>query len=596
MTAVRERVAALGFVLALGPRTDRPRSVLVAAVAILQQATGVGLAVLLGLVVEVTANRSVSGVVVVSGCAALFVVLTQGTFIAGYFTRLRLREEAQQYVETRFIDVVGTTPTVELHERPAWRDRTAAVRAAREDIGQSFDTAMVLAGAVLLLVTSGVLLASIVPVLAVLPLFAVPALLATQRAENKRGEAVRDALSRTRLAGHLFSVATTAPTGREVRLFGLARELVRRHREQWDRGGRDVAVAEGRARVLVALAWLLFVLAYGAAMALIVRAALAGDATLGLIVAAIAVMAQISGQVQILLSWVFWVLEAVRGAGAYLDVVRQGEQEKREIVPDAPAAVPGRLTGGITIEGLGFRYEGRAEPSLRDVGVHLPAGATVALVGENGAGKSTLVKLLAGLYRPTGGRILVDGTDLARLEPDAWRGRVTAAFQDPARIELSVRDAVGIGDVANRADPDRVADAVRRAGGEAIVASLPDGLDTRLGRRSWDGTELSGGQWQTMANARAAMRREPLLRLLDEPTASLDAQAEERLFQRFAELDRLDGGVTILVTHRFTTARAADLIVVLADGRVAEVGDHDTLRRAGGVYAELFTLQARYFA
>jgi ATP-binding cassette, subfamily B, bacterial len=146
-----------------------------------------------------------------------------------------------------------------------------------------------------------------------------------------------------------------------------------------------------------------------------------------------------------------------------------------------------------------------------------------------------------------------------------------------------------------RGDPERILGALRTAGGDRLLAGLPEGLETRLGRKSWDGTGLSGGQWQTVANARAAMRQAPLLRVLDEPSASLDARAEEWLFRQYADLSRLEGGVTVLVTHRFTTARAADLIVVLDGGRVLEVGTHDTLSRADGLYAELFRLQARYF-
>jgi ATP-binding cassette subfamily B protein len=264
-------------------------------------------------------------------------------------------------------------------------------------------------------------------------------------------------------------------------------------------------------------------------------------------------------------------------------------------VPATPATVPARLDGGIKVEGLSFQYWNRDRPSLNDINLELPAGAVVALVGENGAGKSTFVKMLSGLYRPGAGRILVDGTDLARFAPEDWRARITAAFQDPVHIEMSLKDTIGLGWLEHRGDHERILAALRTAGGDKLLASLPEGLETRLGRKSWDGKGLSGGQWQTVANARAAMRQAPLLRVLDEPSASLDARAEEWLFQQYADLSRLEGGVTVLVTHRFTTARAADLIVVLDGGRVVEVGTHDTLSQADGLYAELFRLQARYF-
>jgi ATP-binding cassette subfamily B protein len=591
-------ISALRFVLTIGPRTDRVRSLLTAVVAILEQATGIGLALLLGLFSEAASRHSTRGVVALALCTAIFVMLTQGTFIAGYFTRLRLQEEIQNEVERQFIDVAGTTPTLEIHERPGRSDKAAMVRGARGDIGAAFDRLLWLAGAALALIASAVLMASVVPVLAVLPLFAVPAVLATQAADKKRGQAVRRATPRTRLAGHLFTLATMAAPGRETRLFGLAGELRRRHREEWDSGGRDIARTDRRARVPVALAWLFFVLAYAAAIVLMVRAGLAGDASLGLIVAAVAVTSQITGQVQTLLTLTFWTLESLRAARAFLDVVEDGVVERAATVlantgPAAP--VPARLDGGIKVEGLSFHYWNRDQPSLNDVTLELPAGAVVALVGENGAGKSTLVKMLSGLYRPSAGRILVDGTDLARFAPDDWRARITAAFQDPVQIEMSLKDTVGLGWLEHRDDPERILEALRTAGGGKLLASLPEGLETRLGRKSWDGKGLSGGQWQTVANARAAMRQAPLLRVLDEPSASLDARAEEWLFQQYAGLSRADGGVTVLVTHRLTTARAADLIVVLDGGRVVEAGTHDALSQAGGLYAELFRLQARYF-
>jgi len=203
--------------------------------------------------------------------------------------------------------------------------------------------------------------------------------------------------------------------------------------------------------------------------------------------------------------------------------------------------------------------------------------------------------MLIGLYRPGAGRILVDGTDLAQFAPEDWRARITAAFQDPVHIEMSLKDTIGLGWLEHRDDPERILGALRAAGGDKLLASLPEGLETRLGRKSWDGKGLSGGQWQTVANVRAAMRQALLLRVLDEPSASLDARAEEWQFRQYAGLSRTDGGVTVLVTHRFTTARAADLIVVLDGGRVAEAGTHATLSQAGGLYAELFRLQARYF-
>jgi ATP-binding cassette, subfamily B, bacterial len=221
----------------------------------------------------------------------------------------------------------------------------------------------------------------------------------------------------------------------------------------------------------------------------------------------------------------------------------------------------------------------------------------VALVGENGAGKTTLVKLLCKLYEPTAGRILVDGTPLDRIRADEWRARLAGAFQDFYRFELIARHSVGVGDVPHVDEEPAVVAAVSRAGADDVVARLPAGLATQLGPTWPGGAEVSFGQWQKLALARGFMRSQPLLIVLDEPTAALDAETEHALFERYAAAarargDGVNGGITILVSHRFSTVRMADLIVVLDGARVAQFGAHDELMAQGGPYAELYTIQA----
>jgi ATP-binding cassette, subfamily B, bacterial len=233
------------------------------------------------------------------------------------------------------------------------------------------------------------------------------------------------------------------------------------------------------------------------------------------------------------------------------------------------------------------------------VTLDLPAGTTVALVGENGAGKSTLVKLLAGLYKPTSGRILVDGVDLSTMDPFQWQARVGGAFQDFAKFELVARESVGIGHLPDVSDPGAVEKALTDVGAGHLPDVLPRGLDTPLGESFPDGTLLSGGQWQAIALGRSAMRQDPLLLLLDEPTASLDPRAEHRVFERFsaiaARASRVSGCVTVLVTHRFAAAPTADLIVFLDGGHVVERGTHAQLMAKNGRYAELYRLQRRAY-
>jgi ATP-binding cassette subfamily B protein len=224
----------------------------------------------------------------------------------------------------------------------------------------------------------------------------------------------------------------------------------------------------------------------------------------------------------------------------------------------------------------------------------------IALVGENGAGKTTLVKLLCKLYEPTAGRILVDEAPLARVRADEWRARLAGAFQDFFRFELPAQHSVGLGDLPRLDDERAVVAAVDRAGADDVVARLPAGLETQLGPTWPGGVEVSFGQWQKLALARGFMRDQPLLLVLDEPTAALDAETEHALFERYASAARARtprddagaGGITILVSHRFSTVRMADLIVVLDGSRVTQVGSHEDLMARGGPYAELYAIQA----
>jgi ATP-binding cassette subfamily B protein len=249
---------------------------------------------------------------------------------------------------------------------------------------------------------------------------------------------------------------------------------------------------------------------------------------------------------------------------------------------------------------LTLRYPGTDRPVLEGVDLFLPAGVTVAIVGENGAGKTTLVKLLCGLIPPTSGRILIDDAELAAIEPERWRERIAAGFQDFARFEVLARRTVGLGDLPRLDDDAAVRAALERAGAGDLPRQLDQGLDTLLGKSYADGAELSGGQWQKLALGRALLRPDPLLVVLDEPTAALDAEAEHALFERYraraAEAAGRTRAVSVFVSHRFSTVQAADLIVVLSEGRVVELGDHAALMRVDGLYAEMFGLQARAYS
>jgi ATP-binding cassette, subfamily B, bacterial len=267
--------------------------------------------------------------------------------------------------------------------------------------------------------------------------------------------------------------------------------------------------------------------------------------------------------------------------------------EVSAIVPALAAASPTRAAShgsGILLEDVGFRYPGKDAWALRHVTLAIPAGESLALVGENGAGKTTLVKLLTRLYEPSEGRILLDGRDLQTYEPGALRRRFGVLFQDFNQYQLKVRENVGLGSVDHLEDVLRIERAIERGGANEIVTTLSGGLDAALGRWFQDGNELSGGQWQKIALARAFMREEADILVLDEPTAALDAEAEHAVFERFRALAQ--GRTTIVISHRFPTVRMARQIVVLDHGQVVEQGTHDELVARGGKYARMFALQA----
>ncbi|HYR11914.1 MAG TPA: ATP-binding cassette domain-containing protein, partial [Longimicrobium sp.] len=342
---------------------------------------------------------------------------------------------------------------------------------------------------------------------------------------------------------------------------------------------------------------LLFFAGFGAAVGWMLWRASRGQATVGEVVMAVYLGQQVSGSIVEPIRRVAGLGETLRAAGRMLwlqDYARSAAAARPGTRP-----APARLREGIVFEGVSFRYPGTDRWALRDVSLRIPAGAVIALVGENGAGKTTLVKLLCRMYEPTEGRILVDGTDLAEIEVGAWRARISAAFQDFARLELPSQHAVGTGDLPRLDDRPAVRAALERAGAADVLQALPAGADTQLGARWEGGVDVSTGQWQKLALGRAFMRDDPLVVFFDEPTASLDALAEHALFERYAraaDAGAERGAVTVLVSHRFSTVRMADLILVIDGGGVRELGAHDELLLRDGLYAELYQLQARSYA
>jgi ATP-binding cassette subfamily B protein len=504
-------------------------------------------------------------------------------------------EKSSAAVNARLMALLTEIPGLAHHEQPEYLRELDLLREHRGRLAWMTNATAGLVRVAVGLAASLFLLARLDPVLVGLPLLGLGSFWSGRRASALRHAADEAAAEPERQRRHLFELATTAAAAKEVRLFGLAEELVDRHHHAAGEviRVRDRATWQGAA--LDSLGATLFGLGYLGAIGLVLARAIGGELTPGDVVLTIGLAAGLNGVVQVAIGYGTSFLDVLRVAGRYLWLEDYAERV-RPVVTN-PAPVPARIGTGLELREVSFAYPGATAPILDRISVQLPAGRVVALVGENGAGKTTLVKLLCRFYEPTGGEIRVDGIDLRRFAIDDWRARVSAAFQDFSRFEFRLRETVGVGQLAHIVDSDWVRAALAAAGVADLPGALPAGLETPLGRAWPGGVELSGGQWQKLALARAFARPAPLLQIFDEPTAALDPATEQALFEQLAAAGRRQGAgaVTILVTHRFSTVRMADDIVVLDRGRIVEVGSHDELRRAGGLYAELYELQARTY-
>ncbi len=520
--------------------------------------------------------------------------LSWGLGMAGCDARIRQFERVGFAFDTEIARITASIPTLDHLESSKYLDQLQALRDQQGALGGALNSFLNTFRNLVFAVGTLLLAAGADMRLLLLVLAGVPGVVATRWIVRWQARAEEESAEPGRLATHLLELSTTAGPGAEVRVFGL-REVVRARLANAVARWRAPMVALARRTEVVNAACSVFFFASGGAvLAWMVHDAIRGQVPVGTLVLALMLVGRLQSTANVLRWSIGNLTQLTRTTGRFL-WLRDYEQEVRE-AHDGTQAPPATLRDGITIEDLAYAYPEAAEPSLREVSLHLPAGSVVALVGENGAGKSTLVKLLTGLYRPTAGRVLVDGTDLADLDLPAWRARVSGAFQDYARVEFTARESVGVGDLTRVEDEREVRRALREGAGEDVLHSLPSGLATQLGSSWPEGVELSGGQWQRLAIARGMMRTDPLLLVLDEPTAALDAATEHALFERYAAAARAAGGrgaVTLLVTHRFSTVAAADLVVVLDGGRVAEVGSHANLVAARGHYAELYELQAR---
>lgn len=385
---------------------------------------------------------------------------------------------------------------------------------------------------------------------------------------------------------YLRYVATSDETAKEVKLFGLSDFFTRRYEalaDQYYDANKELAT---RRAVSGGLLIALSTVAYYVANGFVIIDTVLGRHTLG-------DLTMLVGSFQRSRALITSVL--LRSADMYeqslflQDLFTFLETEPHASSEPGAPAVPRPITTGFELKNVGFRYPGTDTWALRGVSFSLAPGERIALVGENGAGKTTLVKLLARLYDPSEGRILLDGRDLREYDVETLRRAIGVIFQDFVRYDMLLRENIAVGRIEALDDMPRIEEAAKRSLADQVAEMLDDGFDHMLGRRFDGGVNLSGGEWQKVGLARAYMRDAQIL-ILDEPTAALDARAEYEVFQRFTELTR--DKMAVLISHRFSTVRMADRIVVLEDGHVVEDGTHEELLELGGRYSELFTLQA----
>jgi ATP-binding cassette, subfamily B, bacterial len=493
-------------------------------------------------------------------------------------------------IDERLVALSGRLGLVDRAERAEYLEHLTLVRTNREHFQESM---MSLVGAAFLgieVVITVVILVSVAPVLLVLPVLTIAPIVASRWAETRAQRALRESTEDIRTADNAALLAIDATAAGDLRVLRLRDLIVRRHDGAWDRSVSRQWRAESTGAAVSTVALMVFTAGFGASVLFVTVRALHGGASIGSVILVLTAGQQLHNQIGGVLSSagdLFRIVETMRHFGWLGRYVDENE-ERGTLVP------PRTMSEGIALEHVSFRYEGSMDDAVHDVSIHLRPGSVVAIVGENGAGKSTLVSLLCGIHRPTSGRIVVAGMDLADIHAPSWRGSLSGAFQDFVRFEFLARESIGVGAVASIERPAHVRAAMSRADVSDLEGELPAGIQTPLGRAYLDGIDLSGGQWQKVALARAMMRDTPLMLVLDEPTYALDVGSERRVFEWFTHIARAQpesGMITVIVSHRFSTVRTADLVAVMHEGQLVESGTHSELM-VGGRYAEMYRTQA----
>jgi len=497
-----------------------------------------------------------------------------------------LRAQLGQRINVMILDKALTLELAQFEDSEFYDKLTRARREASSRPLSLVNRTFGLGQNLISLLSYGVLLVQFSPwAVLVLILAGLPAFIAETRFSDEAFSLFRWRSPETRMQIYLESVLAREDNVKEVKLFGLGPLLLERYRGIFRRlYTRDRSLAIRRDGWGFVLGLIGTAALYGA-YAWIAATAVVGRITLGQMTMYLMLFRQ--GQ-----SAVAAILTAIGGMyedNLYLSTLYE-YLETESPVSDASKIDGPDPSDGIRFENVSFTYPGAHAPALKDIDLHIPPGQSLALVGENGSGKTTLIKLLTRLYRPQEGRILLDGLDLQEWDEDTLRQRIGVIFQDFARYQFLLGENIGVGDVQHFDDEEQWRKAATKGMADEIVAGLPDGYQTQLGKWFKDGQELSGGQWQKIALSRAFMRTGADILVLDEPTAAMDAAAEAMIYEHFRNLTQ--NRIAILISHRFSTVRMASQIVVIQDGRIIENGNHEELIRHDGIYARLFSLQA----